>query len=211
MIRYISDLHFGHRNILRYDNRPFSTVEEMDDALEQLWNETVSPKDTTYILGDVCWQQNYEEWKYTLSRLNGTKFIVKGNHDRHDYLKRLMRDGVIKDWEHQMVVDDGPRKVVLNHSPMPFFVNQHVPNWYHLYGHVHVSYDYNIILSTRKVVEELYQHEVRMFNVGCMVPGMHYMPRTLDEIVEIDNSITRVTDVEFARRKGPLIAENHTF
>lgn len=208
MTRYISDLHFGHRNIIRYDNRPFSSVDEMDEAMTELWNETVSPKDTTYILGDICWNTNYEAWKAALSRLNGTKFVVKGNHDRHDYLNRLMRDGVIKDWEHQMVVDDGSRKVVLNHSPMPVFVNMHDPRYNHLYGHVHISYDYQITLSVRKTIEELYMHEVRMYNVGCMVPGMRYMPRTLDEIVEIDRSVTRVSDIEFAKRKSGHSADS---
>ena len=211
MIRYISDLHFGHVNILKYDNRPFSSVEEMDEAMTELWNETVSPKDTTYILGDICWNTSYEAWKATLSRLNGTKFVVKGNHDRHDYLNRLRRDGVIKDWEHQIVVDDGDRKVVLNHSPMPFFVNMHVPNWYHLYGHTHLSFDYQIILSTREAVEALYEHEVRMYNVGCMIPGMAYIPRTLDEIVEIDKAVTRVVNLNLKKRKGTLVSKHHTF
>lgn len=208
MTRYISDLHFGHRNIIRYDNRPFSSVEEMDEAMTELWNETVSPEDTTYILGDICWNTDYESWKSTLSRLNGRKIVVKGNHDRHDYLKRLVRDNVIESWDHQMVVNDGKRKVVLNHSPMPFFVNMHDPRYHHLYGHVHLSFDYQITLSVRKTVEELYMHEVRMYNVGCMVPGMRYMPRTLDEIVEIDRAVTRVSDIEFAKRKSGHSADS---
>lgn len=42
---YIADMHFGHKNIIRYDNRPFGSVEEMDKALIQLWNETVGSDD----------------------------------------------------------------------------------------------------------------------------------------------------------------------
>ena len=52
---YIADMHFGHKNIIRYDNRPFGSVEEMDKALIQLWNETVGSDDIVYILGDFSW------------------------------------------------------------------------------------------------------------------------------------------------------------
>ncbi len=51
MNRYISDLHFGHANILKFDNRPFRNTEEMETALIENWNSTVSAGDTTYILG----------------------------------------------------------------------------------------------------------------------------------------------------------------
>lgn len=53
MNRYISDLHFGHANILKFDNRPFRNTEEMETALIENWNSTVSAGDTTYILGGL--------------------------------------------------------------------------------------------------------------------------------------------------------------
>lgn len=52
---YISDTHFGHKNVIRYDNRPFDSIEEMDEAMIQLWNETVNDADAVYILGDFSW------------------------------------------------------------------------------------------------------------------------------------------------------------
>lgn len=193
VIRYISDLHFSHRNILRYDNRPWQNVDDMNQDMIALWNTTVQDDDLVYILGDVVWSNKYQDWENILTQLAGHKFIVKGNHDKTEILNELKKNGYIDGWSHQEVVHDPgtngkARYVVLNHSPMPFFVNMHHDNTYHLYGHVHISFDYQVIKHVRKQIEDLYQHEVRMYNVGCMVRGMDYAPRTLDEIIEIDKT-----------------------
>lgn len=63
---YIADTHFGHKNILKYDNRPFFTTEEMDNELVERWNAAVDPSDTVYILGDFCWKGE-EMWFNILS------------------------------------------------------------------------------------------------------------------------------------------------
>ena len=52
---YISDMHFGHRNVLKYDKRPFSSVEEMDEILISNWNRKVKDHDDIWILGDFCY------------------------------------------------------------------------------------------------------------------------------------------------------------
>ena len=77
---YIADMHFGHKNIIRYDNRPFGSVEEMDKALIQLWNETVGSDDIVYILGDFSWYKE-DKTAFILGCLKGHKVLVKGNHD----------------------------------------------------------------------------------------------------------------------------------
>ena len=183
-IGYIADTHWRHRNICSYDNRPFNSVDEMDEAMVSLWNETVSEDDLTYVDGDMVWSQKYEEWEELLGRLNGRVFVVKGNHDRTKILEKLAKNKVIEGFSHQEVISDGPDKVVLNHSPMPFFVNMHQTNWVHLYGHVHVSFDANMMLNMQRQISELYLYTPRMYNVGCMVPWMDYRPRTLKEIEE---------------------------
>lgn len=191
-IRYGSDFHWGHRNIARYDNRPWNNTEDMEHDMIELWNKTVAPDDMVYLLGDVVWSNKYEEWVRIFSQLNGKKFIVKGNHDKTEILNELKKNGYIEGWSNQEVVQDPgangkSRYVVLNHSPMPFFVNMHHDNTYHLYGHVHISWDAQCIKHLRKQIEDIYLHEVRMYNVGCMIRGMDYAPRTLDEIIEIDH------------------------
>ena len=52
---YISDNHFGHFNIIRYDNRPFDNTNKMDEVMIDRWNEVVGDNDTVYILGDFSW------------------------------------------------------------------------------------------------------------------------------------------------------------
>ncbi len=76
---YLSaDHHFGHRNILKHENRPFDSVEEMDLALVTYWNETVRPEDTVYYLGDISMSKKGLE---TAELLNGKIILLMGNHD----------------------------------------------------------------------------------------------------------------------------------
>ena len=192
-IRYMADAHFWHSNVIRYDNRPWQFPDQMVGDMIRMWNETVDQSDMVYLLGDVVWSDKYEKWVQILEQLKGHKFIVKGNHDKTKILDELKRNCLIDGWSHQEVVQDPvpdgkTRYVVLNHSPMPFFVNMHHDNTYHLYGHVHISFDAQVIKHVRKQIEELYLHEVRMYNCGCMVPWMNYVPRTLDEIIAIDKA-----------------------
>ena len=57
---YIADTHFGHKNIIRFDSRPFATVDEMEEEMVKRWNIAVEPSDTVYILGDFCWGKEDE-------------------------------------------------------------------------------------------------------------------------------------------------------
>lgn len=78
-IYFSADLHFFHANIIKYCNRPFKTVEEMNEKLVEYWNETVAPEDTVYYLGDFSLAKRPVE--LFLPRLNGTKRLICGNHD----------------------------------------------------------------------------------------------------------------------------------
>ena len=81
MIFYIADMHFGHENVLRFDNRPFQETAPMDDMLIQNWNARVTDDDTVYVLGDAFWK-NEENSVNILQQLKGHKHLIQGNHDR---------------------------------------------------------------------------------------------------------------------------------
>ena len=69
---FTSDLHLGHRNIIRLCNRPFATIEEMDETLIRNWNAKVTNGDTVYILGDLLFRNEKPAEEY-LKQLKGKK------------------------------------------------------------------------------------------------------------------------------------------
>ena len=177
---FIADWHYGHENIISYDNRPFKTVDDMNAELIKRWNDKVRKGDLVYVLGDMFWCKSSEAVPI-LRQLNGEKFLVKGNHDRSN--DGAFRREFAKINEYMEVeVDD--RRLVLCHYPIPFFKNHTRDGWSHLYGHVHVSFEYNMTEHIRHEIVDLYQKPCRMYNVGAMMPWMDYTPRTFDEIVE---------------------------
>ena len=78
---YISDLHFGHSNVINFDHRPFADVDEMDNCLIKLWNSRVSKDDEVYIVGDFCYRSAKSPDWY-LRQLKGHKHLIIGNHDK---------------------------------------------------------------------------------------------------------------------------------
>jgi calcineurin-like phosphoesterase family protein len=80
MIYFTSDLHFNHIAVIRYCNRPFASVEEMNTALINNWNSLIRDNDTVYILGDLTLSP-YREFEAIGKSLNGKKILIKGNHD----------------------------------------------------------------------------------------------------------------------------------
>jgi calcineurin-like phosphoesterase family protein len=127
-IFFVSDTHFGHAKIIDYCNRPFESVEEMNDAMVRNWNGAVSPKDTVYHLGDVAFH-NYE----CIERLNGKLKLVPGNHD-HERAKKVMHlfDEVLPE-VHYLKLDKDHR-FVLCHYPFESWRREYR---YHLHGHTH--------------------------------------------------------------------------
>ncbi len=178
MIYYIADLHFGHKNVLRHDNRPFDDVAAMNETLIRNWNSRVAADDTVYVLGDAFWKGSGVE---IFRRLNGHKRLIRGNHDYRGELLSLWESV-----EPYAEIDDGGTRVVLCHYPIPFYNRQH-RGAVMLYGHVHNSRDWVLLEQWKR---ELRARNIpcRMINVGCMLPYVDYTPRTLAELLAADEN-----------------------
>lgn len=74
---FTSDTHFGHENIIKYCNRPFSSIQEMNRKLILNWNKVVESNDVVVHIGDFCFGDPLEY----LKQLNGHIVFIKGNHD----------------------------------------------------------------------------------------------------------------------------------
>ena len=178
---FIADMHFGHKNVLSFDNRPFKDIEEHDNTLITNWNNKVKEDDDIYIIGDISWH-NASKTIDIVKSLNGVKHLIVGNHDRSLLKIKDFRSlfAEITDYKELLLPDR--KGIVLCHYPMPCFKN-HFYEWYHLYGHVHSSFEWNMMERVKREMKELYDKPCNMYNVGCMMPYMGYTPRMLEEIL----------------------------
>lgn len=131
MVYFISDTHFYHNNIIKYCNRPFSNVEEMNRVMIDKWNSIVKDEDTVYHLGDFCLSSD-DNLRDIFFKLNGNIILIRGNHDRkparyyEDIGFTVLKNAPIKLEEY---------KLMLSHVPVPI---SKVPSGYiNLHGHIH--------------------------------------------------------------------------
>lgn len=130
----ISDTHFGHANILTFKDtegnliRPgFADVDEMNEHMIQQWNKTVKSGDKVYHLGDVA-MLTFSKLEPIFQRLNGTKVLIKGNHDG---LKLSQYQQIFKDVRAYHILD----KFLLSHIPVhPHSLSKWSAN---IHGHLH--------------------------------------------------------------------------
>ena len=182
-IFFISDLHFGHENVIRFDNRPFTTVEEMDAELIRRWNAKVGCDDTVYVLGDMIWKTRNDDAPTIIKALNGKIILIKGNHDRFLCNSQATKAlAVVKDYDDITVkLEDGTiRRCILSHYFIPLY-NGHHYKAIHLHGHSHKSEEAAIENDIAEVLNRMgVYHE--SYNVGCMY--WNYEPVTLDKIIQ---------------------------
>jgi calcineurin-like phosphoesterase family protein len=151
-IWFTSDLHFWHKNVIQFCNRPWTTVEEMNAGLIANWNSCVGPEDKIYIIGDMFFCGTLKA-KAIMAQLNGHKYLIRGNHDWNVVKLHRAEEFGFKwaaDW-HCMPVGRSSecRDVKLNHFPYRgdhttderFLEKRPTDNggWL-LHGHVHTAW-----------------------------------------------------------------------
>ena len=174
---YIGDPHLGHAAIIRLCNRPFASVEEMDETIISNWNQRVTNADTVFILGDLMFRISKSPSEY-LSRLKGHKILVLGNHDA-SWIWQEGATRYLNTHVRMMELIDRNRKVVLCHYPMLTWPNVRSGS-YMVYGHLHGNRDQDPCVR--------YGMNPKMLNSCVEVNG--YQPVTLDELIE-NNRIFR--------------------
>lgn len=78
-IYLIADTHFSHENIIKYCNRPFNDIDEMNNEMINNWNNIVKKDDIVYHLGDFTIDS--DDLKNLVNKLNGEIYFIRGNHD----------------------------------------------------------------------------------------------------------------------------------
>lgn len=126
---FTSDTHFGHANIIKYCNRPFKSVEEMDETLISNWNSVATKRDTVFHLGDFC-MRNFEIYK---QRLNGNVWLIQGNHDQQ-MLRWAKQNGYTI--PQRLTIKRNGISITLSHFAMRVWPKSHFNHW-HLFGHSH--------------------------------------------------------------------------
>ena len=161
MIYFVADTHWHHANIVKYCDRPFSSVQEMDETLITNWNSRIRDSDVVYHLGDFGMGQVED----VLVRLNGIKHLVIGSHD-----KPCLRQSASKYFRSMSPMVEVKLKdhlsITLCHYCMRVWPRSHYNSW-HLYGHSHGHLP----------------SEGKSHDVGVDCNG--FFPVSMDEIVEI--------------------------
>lgn len=159
-IYFTSDNHFCHENVIRFCNRPFESVEDMNNGMIRRWNSTVGKDDTVIVVGDFCFGNSAERYNI-LQHLNGTKILVQGNHDKGKQCPKGF-DLMVR----ELTIDIAGYPVTVKHYPLrwPWYRRiptkiyrklRRIPNpryldrmpvdrgQYHIHGHTHSKDKYN--------------------------------------------------------------------
>lgn len=132
-----SDLHFGHTGIMRYCPKTrghYQSVSHMNEDMVSQWNQNVVPGDLVYILGDVSFQQPQQATS-TMERLNGTKILVRGNHDRKN-LKHEPFSAQFSEIHEYLELNYNGNYIVMLHYPIYEWDRMHRGSL-HFHGHLH--------------------------------------------------------------------------
>ena len=174
MIWFTSDLHLGHTRVLEFAERPWDTIDEMNDALISKINARVAPTDTLYVLGDYSFKIDLETAFALRKKINCRDIhLIPGNHDKDWTRPEAAEAFTVEPMIVTIKVNDGRQKIVLSHFPLADWPSMKRGSW-HLHGHIHSrGMDYNGFNARQGVLR---------YDVG--VDANDYAPVSLDEIAE---------------------------
>lgn len=127
-----ADPHFGHKNIINFSDRPFSSSDRMDEKLIKNWNSVVGKNDIIFVLGDFSLNKTKTQQKEIVQKLNGIKKLIMGNHDNHS-VKNYYEMGFEFVSPYPIIYKDF---FMLSHFPL--FLNETMP-YFNIYGHIHTN------------------------------------------------------------------------
>ena len=200
------DNHWNHVNVIKYCNRPFDTVEEMDEALINNWNSVVGKHDTVYHLGDMAFVKKQSDLENIISRLNGHIHWIFGNHDKSHVKKAkgITWRGDYKEIKYSFHDDNGEfkkYKIILSHFPMVTWDRCHSGS-IHAHGHCHGSlqtmdeYVFNMTGERFKFPKPL------RFDVG--VDCWNYKPVNILEIIKLAEEYKQYNKENFGHELSPI-------
>lgn len=128
MIYFTSDTHFGHANIIKYCERPFSCIESMNAFMLEQINAVVKENDTLYHLGDFAWKESSKEIRDQIKCQD--IHLIWGNHDKANIADLFSSNHKLLELALER------QEIVLCHYPMRAWNRGHYGSW-HLFGHVH--------------------------------------------------------------------------
>lgn len=157
MIYFYGDPHFGSKDILLYDKRPFKDVTEMDETLISYYNSVITERDDIYFTGDFG-AEGYEE--DILGKLKGKKYLIKGNHDTKTN-QEYRNFGFIEVYDHPILLDNF---WMVSHEPI--YVTELMP-YANIFAHVHTNPTYKTY-STRSYCSCIDRNNWRPVSFVCI-------------------------------------------
>ena len=191
-----SDTHWGHANIIRFCNRPFKSVEDMDAYMINKWNETVGVDDTVFHLGDIAFLPG-EKIVDILMSLNGKIKLVPGNHDKRflKYKKKCDIDpSKFEVLDPLLEINLEGRQFTFCHFPLQEWNGSYAGGTVHLHGHTHSK-----LVSTSSTDLRIDAKYTMMPN-GEWYEGLPNMPNRYDIGVDMYGGPVQIThDLSFLK------------
>ena len=189
----IADMHFNHNNIIKYCNRPFENVQEMNEYIISKWNEDVSKNDIIYVLGDVGFGST-ENLGNIINRLNGNKILILGNHDRKRSINSWRNLGFQEVHKKPITVGNA----IFSHEPIK--VDENTLN---IFGHIHNKPYPEEFNDDNHICVSLERTEYKPVPLWYVMTGLPVNMELLENLIERCNIDRALKEVELIQ-KGVL-------